>query len=105
MVAVQSAMSSEPVRTFSIGFEESEFSELRYARQVARQFGTIHTEQVITPDAVKILDDLAYYYDEPFADSSAIPTMYVSRLAPEREGSDLRRRRRRGPGRLSALRP
>ena len=83
MVAAQSALSDSPVQTFSIGFHEAAFSELPYARQVAKQFGATHRERVVTPEAVEILDDLVHYYDEPFADSSAIPTMYVSRLARE----------------------
>lgn len=81
MVAEQSRWGTEPVRTFSIGFAEEEFSELPYARQVAERFGTQHTEQIITPEAVGSLDDLVHYYDEPFADSSALPTLWVSRLA------------------------
>ena len=60
---------------------EAAFSELPYARQVAERFGTRHVEEVVTPDAASLLDDLSYYYDEPFADSSAIPTFLVSRLA------------------------
>jgi asparagine synthase (glutamine-hydrolysing) len=81
MVAIQSRLGGDAVQTFSIGFREAAFSELPYAREVARQFGTVHTEEVITPDAVSVLDDLVHYYDEPFADSSAIPTLWVSRLA------------------------
>ena len=81
MVALQAGLSQAPVRTFSIGFCEQQFSELPYARQVAEKFGTIHTEEVITPEAVGVLDDLVRYFDEPFADPSAIPTLWVSRLA------------------------
>lgn len=81
MVALQSSQSNSPVQTFSIGFEDESFSEIPYARQVAEEFGTIHTEEVITPAAVGVLDDLVRHYDEPFADSSAIPTLWVSRLA------------------------
>jgi asparagine synthase (glutamine-hydrolysing) len=69
------------LQTFSIGFPEESFSELPYARQVARQFGTHHVEEVVTPDAVALVDQLAHHYDEPFADTSAIPTFLVSRLA------------------------
>ena len=83
MVLVQSATSSEPVRTFSIGFAEQQFSELPYARRMAEACGTRHTEQTVTPEAAASLDDLVHYYDEPFADSSAIPTLCVSRLARE----------------------
>jgi len=81
MVAVQSALSEQPVQTFSIGFRESRFSELPYARQVAAEFGTDHTEQILAAEAAGVLDELVRYYDEPFADSSAIPTLWVSRLA------------------------
>jgi asparagine synthase (glutamine-hydrolysing) len=70
-----------PLRTFSIGFEERGFSELPYARQVAERYGTQHVEEVATPDAVELLDKLVFHYDEPFADSSALPTFMVSRLA------------------------
>src|SRR5207244_6361505 len=69
------------IQTFSIGFHEESFSELPYARLVADQFGTQHVEEVVTPDAVSLLDELTQYYDEPFADSSAIPTYLVSRLS------------------------
>ncbi len=69
--------------TFSIGFEEARFSELPYARTLAKRLGTQHHEQIVTPEAVSSLDDLSSYYDEPFADTSAIPTMAVSRLARE----------------------
>jgi len=81
MVASQAGLSDTPVQTFSIGFHEAQFSELPYARQIAERYGTQHREQVITPEAAGILDDLVHYYDEPFADSSAIPTLWVSRLA------------------------
>jgi asparagine synthase (glutamine-hydrolysing) len=72
---------SSSIQTFSIGFHEESFSELPFARQVAEQFGTDHHEELVTPDAVGLIDQLAYFYDEPFADSSAIPTFLVSRLA------------------------
>jgi asparagine synthase (glutamine-hydrolysing) len=69
------------LQTFSIGFQEKEFSELPYARQVAERYGTRHVEEIVTPDAVSLLDDLSLFYDEPFADPSALPTFLVSRLA------------------------
>ncbi|WP_454065105.1 asparagine synthase (glutamine-hydrolyzing) [Candidatus Nitrospira salsa] len=83
VVALMSQITGKPVITTSIGFEEKEFDELEYARQVATQFGAQHFEQVVRPDAVGITEKLAWYYDEPFADSSAIPTYYVSKLARE----------------------
>jgi asparagine synthase (glutamine-hydrolysing) len=69
------------VKTFSIGFDEPAFDELEYARLVARHFGTDHHEFVVKPDAIAILDALVAHFDEPFADSSAIPTWYVSEIA------------------------
>jgi asparagine synthase (glutamine-hydrolysing) len=69
------------LQTFSIGFHEKEFSELPYARMVSERYGTRHTEEVVTPDAASLLDELSLYYDEPFADPSALPTFLVSRLA------------------------
>lgn len=83
VVATMSRISSGPVKTFSIGFEEPEFNELRYARQVAERFGTDHHELIIEPNVLGIIDDLAWYLDEPFGDSSAIPTYMVSKLAAE----------------------
>ena len=71
----------EPLRTFSIVFDDDSQDELLFARQVAERFGTRHAEQVVTPDDAKTLDDLTWYFDEPFADSSAVPTLLVSRLA------------------------
>ena len=83
IVATLSELSDEPVQTFSIGFQEREFSELPHARRVADQFGTKHVEEVVTAEAVGGLDALIRFYDEPFADASAIPTMCVSRVAAE----------------------
>jgi asparagine synthase (glutamine-hydrolysing) len=73
--------SPQSLQTFSMGFREESFSELPYAREVANRFGTDHRVEVVTPDAVELLDELAHHYDEPFADPSAIPTYLVSRLA------------------------
>jgi asparagine synthase (glutamine-hydrolysing) len=73
-----------PIETFAIGFPEEAFSELPYARAVADRFGTRHTEHVVTPDAVGLLDRLVHHFDEPFADSSAVPTFLVSELAARR---------------------
>ncbi|HSL21365.1 MAG TPA: asparagine synthase (glutamine-hydrolyzing) [Vicinamibacterales bacterium] len=75
------AEASSRVTTFSIGFDEPEYDELPYARAVARHFGTDHHEFVVRPDALAILDALIDHFDEPFADSSAIPTWYVCEIA------------------------
>ncbi len=73
-----------PVTTCSIGFEEEEFNEAPFARRTAGQFQTQHHERTIRPQALDIVDKLAWHYDEPFADSSAIPTYYVSSIAREK---------------------
>ncbi len=83
VVAEMAKLSGGPVKTFSIGFKEREYNELDYARQVARKFGTDHHELIIDPNVVGIVDDLSWYLDEPFGDSSAIPTYMVSKLASE----------------------
>ena len=83
VVAHMAKHSSTPVKTFSIGFKEEAFNELVYARQVAKLFGTEHHEQVLEPESVSLLPKLINMYDEPFADSSAIPTYYVSKFARE----------------------
>jgi asparagine synthase (glutamine-hydrolysing) len=70
-----------PVTTCSIGFEEQEYNEADYAREVAEQFHTDHHEQVVRPNALDVLNKLVWHFDEPFADSSAIPTYYVSQVA------------------------
>ncbi|MCK5506242.1 MAG: asparagine synthetase B, partial [Thermodesulfovibrionia bacterium] len=70
-------------KTFSIGFQEEDFSEVHYARKIAEQFGTEHHEMIVEPDALEILPKLAWEFDEPFADSSVIPTYYVSKIARE----------------------
>src|SRR5918995_1759332 len=83
LTALAAAESAEPVRTFSIGFEERSFDELADARLVADQYGTRHEELVLRPDAALLLPALAEAFDEPFADSSALPTYLVSKLAAE----------------------
>jgi asparagine synthase (glutamine-hydrolysing) len=74
---------SEPLRTFSIGFEERSFDELADARLVAERYATDHHELVLRPDAALLLPALAEAFDEPFADSSGLPTYLVSRLAAD----------------------
>jgi asparagine synthase (glutamine-hydrolysing) len=83
VVATMARISSAPVKTFSIGFPDEDYNELGYARQIARKFGTDHHELVVDPNVISIIDDLAWYLDEPFGDSSAIPTYMVSKLAAE----------------------
>jgi asparagine synthase (glutamine-hydrolysing) len=81
LTAIAAQESSEAVRTFSIGFEERSFDELGDARLVAERYGTQHRELVLRPDAALLLPTLAEAFDEPFADSSALPTYLVSQLA------------------------
>jgi asparagine synthase (glutamine-hydrolysing) len=83
LTALAAEESSEPVRTFSIGFEDRSFDELDGARLVAQRYGTTHRELVLRPDATLLLPALADAFDEPFADSSALPTYLVSKLAAE----------------------
>jgi asparagine synthase (glutamine-hydrolysing) len=83
VVATMSRLSSEPVRTFSIGFNDEAYDERPFARLVADHFGTRHYERVLDPDALGVLEDLTWYLDEPFGDPSAIPTYFVSKLAAE----------------------
>lgn len=82
-VALMAGVMQKPVKTFSIGFKEEAYNELRYARMVAERYGTDHAEFIVEPDAVEILPKLVWHYNEPFADSSAVPTYYVSKLARE----------------------
>jgi asparagine synthase (glutamine-hydrolysing) len=84
VVALMRRLGVSPLRTFSIGFPDPRYDETAYARQVARRFQTEHHEHLVTPQAREVLDTLAWHYDEPMADSSAIPTYYVSRWARER---------------------
>jgi asparagine synthase (glutamine-hydrolysing) len=79
VVALMSEVSSAAVKTFSIGFEEQDFSELHHARRVAEHVGAEHHEFIVRPDAMEVLPTLVEHYGEPYADSSAIPTYYVSR--------------------------
>lgn len=79
VVALMAQESSAPVKTFSIGFEDEDFSELKYARKVAEHVGAEYNEFIVRPDAAEILPTLVDHYGEPYADSSALPTYYVSR--------------------------
>lgn len=79
VVALMAEFSEKPVKTFSIGFEEEDFSELKYAKKVAEHIGAEHHEFIVKPNAMEILPKLVEHYGEPYADSSSIPTYYVSR--------------------------
>lgn len=81
IVANAAGKTDGPLQTFSIGLEDPSRSELPYARQTAAHFGTRHVDEIVTPRAVDLLGELTRFYDEPFADSSAIPTYLVARLA------------------------
>lgn len=79
VVALMAELSDRPVKTFSIGFEEQDFSELKYAKRVAEYVGAEYNEFIVRPNALEILPTLVEHYGEPYADSSAIPTYYVSK--------------------------
>ena len=79
VVALMAQESSQPVKTFSIGFEEQDFSELKYAKRVAEHVGAEYHEFIVRPNAMEVLPTLVEHYGEPYADSSAIPTYYVAK--------------------------
>jgi len=83
VAAMMSRVSGEPVKTFSIGFQESKYNELPYARVIANHFKTDHHEIIVRPEAFSVLPELVNQFDEPFADSSMIPTYYVSKATKE----------------------
>jgi asparagine synthase (glutamine-hydrolysing) len=83
VVGLMARNMDQPVKTFSIGFHEDSYNELEFARLTAKKFGTDHHEFIVTPDICDIVDELVWHFDEPFADSSAIPTYMVSKLARE----------------------
>ncbi|MCX7905778.1 MAG: asparagine synthase (glutamine-hydrolyzing) [Elusimicrobiales bacterium] len=80
VVGVMSQVSSKAIRTFSIGFEEEKFSELKYAKKVAEKFSTQHTELIIKDKMIDVVEEIPLIYGEPFADPSALPTFYVSKI-------------------------
>jgi asparagine synthase (glutamine-hydrolysing) len=80
VVALMSGLSEKPVRTFSIGFDRKEYTELEHARVVARRFKTEHEEFVVSPDAAAVLPDVVRHFGEPFGDSSALAVWYLAQL-------------------------
>ncbi|MDD4979780.1 MAG: asparagine synthase (glutamine-hydrolyzing) [Candidatus Omnitrophica bacterium] len=78
VVALMSQLSANKIKTFSIGFQESNYDELKYARNIAERFDTEHREFIVKPEALRIIPLLVERYGEPYADSSCIPTYYVS---------------------------
>src|SRR5262249_98461 len=81
VLSLMAKHSTQPVKTFTIGFGDPVYDEIDEARTTARHFEAAHHEQIVTPDCVKVAETLAVHYDEPFADASAIPTFYVAALA------------------------
>lgn len=84
VAAMSDLQDPQPVKTTSIGFADGRFNELEFARVMATHCKTDHTEFVVDPNAVSVLEDIVWHLDEPFADSSAIPTYYVSKMARQK---------------------
>jgi asparagine synthase (glutamine-hydrolysing) len=80
VVAFAAEASAQPLKTFSIGFEPAQFDESRYARMVAERYGTDHHELMVTGGAPELIDDIVWHYDQPFGDSSAVPSFHVARI-------------------------
>jgi asparagine synthase (glutamine-hydrolysing) len=83
VVAYMTKVLNKSIKTFTIGFEEEEYNELEFAKEVSQRFHSDHTFKIVKPDAIEVLPQLVKHYGEPFGDSSAIPTYYVSQLASE----------------------
>jgi asparagine synthase (glutamine-hydrolysing) len=84
IVAIMSRLADRPVKTATIGFEEARYDESVFGRNVSRYLHTDHEERCVTPQKIDAIQKLAWHYDEPFADSSALPTFFVSQVARER---------------------
>lgn len=80
VVAIMSQQSLKPVKTFSIGFKDKKYNELPYARMVAKRYNTEHHELIVEPDALEVLPGIIRHYGEPYGDSSALPTWYLSEM-------------------------
>lgn len=83
VVALMAEEMSKPVRTFSIGFDDASFDETSYAKRVAKQYQTEHSEFIVNADALSILPQMVWAYGEPFADSSALPTFYLAQMTSQ----------------------
>jgi asparagine synthase (glutamine-hydrolysing) len=83
VVAAMAKNSDRPIETFSMGFKQEKYSELKHARQIAKKFHCKHHEEIVDPESICLLPKLVRAYDEPFADPSVIPTYYVSKFARE----------------------
>ncbi len=83
IVALMAEIQNKPIKTFSIGFKEKKYNELNYARLVAKKYKTNHQEFIIDPKAAEILPELAYSYEEPYADASLLPSYYLSKITKE----------------------
>ncbi len=81
IVGMMSQILDKPVKTFSIGFNEDSFDELKYARVAAKHFETEHHEFIVTPELIDTIDELVWHFDEPFSDPSSMPTFMVSKMA------------------------
>ena len=84
VVAMMTKLVNHPVKTATIGFEEETFDESKFARQVSDHLKTEHHERIVTPEKIATIEKLSWHYDEPFADSSALPTYFVSQVAREK---------------------
>ncbi len=80
IVGLMSQNSAQKVKTFSVGFKEQDFSELKYAKIVAKHFDTEHTEIIVEPKMAEVLPKLVWFYDQPFADTSMVPSYYVANV-------------------------
>jgi len=83
IVYMMSKLSTVPVKTFSIGFDDARYNELKYARTVAEHFGTEHREYIVKPKTIELLPKLVWHYNEPYADSSALPSYYVAKMTSQ----------------------